>query len=280
MKKIALLSFVGGLFFTAAGQALKVPAPSPVCTFKQSVGLSEITIEYSRPGVKGRTVFGDLVPFGKVWRTGANASTKITFGEEVKLQGNSIPAGTYAFFTIPDKDEWTIIFNKNLTLWGSDGYKSEEDVMRIKVKPVSVKDTIETMTFDITDLSSTSANIIFSWEQIRLVIPIAFEIDSKVMKNIETVMGADKRPYFQSANYYFENGKDLKQALAWVNKAIEQNPKAYWAVMLKARIQIKLKDKTGSNSSAMKVITLAKAEGDDNYIKMAEKLLADNKLVK
>ena len=274
---MAVFSFTG---FNTKAQQLKVPASSPVSTLKQSVALSEVSIEYSRPSVKGRVVFGDLVPFGKVWRTGANASTKITFGEDVKLEGNPVPAGTYALYTIPDKDEWTIILNKNLTLWGSDGYKQEEDYLRFKVKSSALSSKVESLTFNITDLAPTSANIVLEWENTRVVFNLTVDIDAKVMKNIDATMATDKRPYYQSALYYYENNKDMKQALTWVNKAIEQNPKAYWVILLKAKIQIELKDVAGANTSAQKVITLAKEDGNDDYVKQAQTLIASTKKAK
>ena len=281
-KLMGILAIAAFSFISLNGQAqqLKIPAQSPLGTVKQSVALSEVTIEYSRPSVKGRVIFGDLVPFGKVWRTGANASTKITFGEDVKIEGSSVPAGTYALYTIPDKDEWTIILNKNTTLWGSDGYKQEEDYIRFKVKPTPLPNKVELLTFNITDVLPNSANIELVWDQTRVVFNLTVSIDDKVMKNIESTMATDKRPYFQAASYYYDNDKDMKQALAWVNKAIEQNQKAYWAILLKAKIQIELKDITGANASAQKVITLAKADGNDDYVKMAQTLIASTKKAK
>jgi len=280
-KLISLIALVAFSLFSLNVKAqLKVPTPSPIGTIKQSVALSEITIEYSRPSVKERVIYGDLVPFGKIWRTGANASTKITFGEDVKIEDNVVPAGTYALYTIPDKDVWTIILNKNLTLWGVDGYKQEEDLIRFKAKSWPLANKVETMTFNIADITPTSAIIELDWEQTRVTFNVVVDIDTKVMKNIETTMAVDKRPYFQAASYYYDNGKDLKQALIWVNKAIEANPKAYWAMLLKAKIQIKLKDKFGSNSSATKVIAMAKEDKNDDYVKQAEKLIEENKKIK
>lgn len=278
VKLFALAAF--GIWGVTAQAQLKVPAPSPTGTIKQSVALSEISIEYSRPSVKDRVIYGDLVPFGKLWRTGANASTKITFGEDVKIEGNVVPAGTYALYTIPDKDEWTMILNKNLTLWGSDGYKQEEDQLRFKGKSTPLANKVETMTFNIGDITSTSAVISLDWEQTRVSFTVNVEIDAKVMKNIETTLAADKRPYYQAASYYYENGKDLKQAQTWAAKAFENNPKAYWALLLKAKIEAKQNNKMSSNTDAQKVITMAKEDKNDDYVKQAEKLIAENKEVK
>ena len=269
------------LSFRSMAQQLKTPAPSPTQTLKQNFALGDITIEYSRPSVKGRVVFGDLVPYDKLWRTGANASTKITFSDKVKLEGTDVPAGTYSLYTIPGKTEWTIILNKNTTLWGTDGYKQEEDIARFKVKSMTMNDKVETFTINVADVTAASANVDIIWEKTRVVFNIASNIYSVMMKNIETALSpADKRPYYQAANYYFENGKDLNKALEWVNKAIEQNPKAFYMVHLKAKIQMKLKDYKSAIASAEQSIALAKDAKNDDYVKLNEKLIEEAKKAK
>jgi hypothetical protein len=266
-----LLTGILFLGATISNAQLKTPAPSPVQTIKQAFALSEITIEYSRPSAKGRVVFGDLVPFDALWRTGANASTKITFGEDVKVEGNAVPAGTYALHTIPGKSEWTIILNKNLTNWGIDGYKQEEDLVRFKVKPTNSSNKVETLTFDISNMSDNKTSVELVWENTRVAFKVEAEIDSKIMKNIETAMAPDdKRPYFSAARYYYENNKDLNSALTWVTKAAELNPKAYWVMLLKSKIQYSLKDFKGAGESADKVIALATEEKNDDYVKMGK----------
>lgn len=274
----ALLAFSTGIF----AQALKTPAPSPNQTIKQAFGLADVSIDYSRPGAKGRVVFGDLVPFGKTWRTGANAATKITFGDDVKIMDNALAAGTYAIYTIPDKEEWQILFYKDLTLGGNvNDYKAENELFRVKVKAAKMADKVETFTINFTNVNSTSMNVELQWENTRVAIPVTTDIDAKIMKNIETAMApADKRPYFQAANYYFDNDKDIKQALEWVNKAIEQDDKAYWVVLLKSKIQLKMKDAKGAIETATKVIAMAKEDKNDDYVKRGEKVIADAKLMK
>jgi hypothetical protein len=228
------ISMFAMLSFTSVAQ-LKTPQASPTQTLKQNFALNDITIEYSRPGVKGRVIYGDLVPFDKLWRTGANSSTKITFADNVKVEGNAVPAGTYSMFTIPGKTEWTIILNKNLSFGGTDGYKQEEDMMRFKVKPVAISDKIETFTINVADITSTTANIELVWEKTRVAFNVTASIDSVMMKNIETALApTDKRPYYQAATYYYDNNKDLNKALEWVNKAVELNPKAYYMAHTKA----------------------------------------------
>jgi hypothetical protein len=277
LKHIAL-ALVVLLGFDANAQTLKVPAPSPLQTVKQAFALSEITIEYSRPSAKGRTVYGDLVPFGKVWRTGANAATKITFGENVKVEGKDIPAGTYALYTIPGKDTWEIMIYKDLKLGGDvANYKNEDELTRFKVKTANLNDKVETFTINVANITSKSASIELNWENTRVSFGVEADIDAAIMKNIDTALEKDNRPYHQSASYYFDNNKDLNKALAWSTKAVENNPKAYWMLLLKAKIQLKLNDKKGATASAQKVVELAKEAQNDDYVKMAEKLISEAK---
>ncbi|HXD94768.1 MAG TPA: DUF2911 domain-containing protein [Bacteroidia bacterium] len=280
-KKIISAIAIAALGFgslNAQAQQLKVPAPSPLQTLKQNFALGDVTIEYSRPGVKSRVIFGDVVPFGKIWRTGANATTKITFSDDVKLEGNDVKAGTYGLYTIPNKDSWDIMLYKDLTLGGDVAeYKQENEVLRFKVKPTTLTSKVESFTMNLADITATSANIELLWENTGVAIKLTTDIDAKVMKNIETTLGKDNRPYFQAASYYFDNNKDLKQASAWVDKALEQNPKAYYMMLLKAKIAYKQGDKVNGKASAEKTITMATEGKNDDYVAMAKKLLADNK---
>lgn len=264
------------LNFSASAQ-LKVPAPSPAQTTKQSFGLGEVSIEYSRPSVKGRVIFGDVVPFGKIWRTGANAATKITFSDDVKFDGHDVKAGTYAIYTMPTKEAWEIMLYKDLTLGGNVAdYKVENEVLRIRVRASVLSYKVESFTINFADLTSTSLNIELMWENTRVAIPLTTDIDAKIMKNIETNVVNDNRPYFQAAGYYFDNNKDLKQALIWATKATEQNPKAYWMMLLKAKIEYKLNDKVAGKASAVKTVELALADKNDDYVMMAKKLIEAN----
>lgn len=278
-KLTAMALFAAASIFTTNVNAqLKTPAPSPAQTVKQAFALSEITIDYSRPSVKGRTIFGDVVPFGKVWRTGANGSTKITFGEDVKVEGNDVKAGTYAIYSVPDKDMWEIMLYKDLTMGGDvSSYKKEDEVLRFKVKSSTLAANVETFTINVADITSSKANIELQWEKTRVAFSVVADIDTKIMKNIENSVIKDNKPYFSAASYYYENDKDMKQALEWVEKAITANPKAYWVVLLKAKIQVKLKDNKGASATAAQVVTLAKEDQNDDYVKMAEKIIAETK---
>ena len=278
-KLTAMALFAAASIFTTNVNAqLKTPAPSPAQTVKQAFALSEITIDYSRPSVKGRTIFGDVVPFGKVWRTGANGSTKITFGEDVKVEGNDVKAGTYAIYSVPDKDMWEIMLYKDLTMGGDvSSYKKEDEVLRFKVKSSALAANVETFTINVADVTSSKANIEIQWEKTRVAFSVVADIDTKIMKNIENSVIKDTKPYFSAASYYYENDKDMKLALEWADKAVAANPKAYWVVLLKAKIQFKLKDNKGANATATQALTLAKEDQDDAYVKMAEKIIAETK---
>ncbi len=276
------MKFIKTTFFALAlsasqatfAQALKVPAPSPAQTIKQAFALSEITIDYSRPSAKGRVIYGDLVPFGKIWRTGANNATKITFGEDVKVEGLDVKAGTYAIYTIPNKDSWEIMLYKDLTLGGDvAAYKKENELLRFVVKPGALNDKVETFAINVCDMTSSTANIELIWEKTKVSFKVSADIDSKIMKAIDANVIKDNKPYYQAARYYYDTDKDLIQAGLWADKAMEANPKAYWIVLLKAKIQLKAGDKKGAAVTAQQVITLAKEDKNEDYVKMGQEVI-------
>jgi tetratricopeptide (TPR) repeat protein len=259
-------------------QALKTPTPSPMQTLKQGFALTDISIEYYRPSAKGRTVFGDVVPFGKIWRTGANGATKMTFGENVKIQGKEVPAGTYAIYTIPNKDNWEVLIYKDLKLGGNvNDYKQENELMRFTVPVVNMNDHVETFTVNVANIQASSCAIELTWEKTKISFNVVAEIDQVIMASIDKAMNVDSKPYYQAASYYYENNKDMAKALEWITKAVDQNPKAYWVALLKAKIELKSGDKKAATTSAQKVIELAKEAKNDDYVKMAEKLISEAK---
>ncbi len=275
MKK--LFYAIVALMLVNAGvsaQAVKTPAPSPTQTIKQDFALSSIEIVYSRPNMKGRVVFGDLAPYGKLWRTGANNATKITFGEDVNVGGVAVKAGSYVIYTIPNKDEWEVILNKGINNWGIDGYQATDDVAKFKVKPMTLPMNIETFTMSIGNVMPASADIQIMWEKTAVSFPVTADIDAKISKSIDNAMNVDNRPYFQAASYYFESGKDLAKASAWADKAIEANSKAFWIMHLKAKIQAKMGDKAGATATALKSIESAKEAKNNDYVALNEKLIA------
>ncbi len=220
MKKIFFSAFAGFTLFISDAQ-LKTAAPSPTQTIKQDFGLSSIELSYSRPGMKGRKIFGDLVPFGKVWRTGANNATTITFGDDVSIGGKKITAGKYGVVTIPDKKEWIIIITKQLDVTSPAAYNENMDVVRVTTEAVKMDDDMETFTMQFANVKPTSCQLELMWERTSVALPISTEIETKVMTQIDQLMNKDNRPYFGAAMYYMDNCKDLNQALAWFDKAIE-----------------------------------------------------------
>jgi hypothetical protein len=272
----ALLIAFLTISISASAQQLKTPAASPLQTIDQAFALSNIKIEYSRPGVKDRVIFGDLVPFDKIWRTGANAATRITFGDDVSIEGSKLTAGTYAFYTIPGKTIWSFLFYKDLALGGDvENYKPENEVLRVAVKSAALAEKVETFTINVGNITSTSATIDLMWDKTKVSCKVTTEIDEKVMKNIETALAKDSRPYYQAANYYYENNKDLATSLKWVNLAIENNPKAYWIFHLKAKIYKKMNDPKAAIQSAQQSMALAKEDKNEDYVKLNEKLIAE-----
>lgn len=284
MKRILKPLLVAVLMVSAfnhevLAQAIKMPAASPLQTIKQEFALSEVSVSYSRPAAKGRKIMGDLVPFNnEVWRTGANQPTKITFGEDVTIAGNKVPKGEYALYTIPAKDEWTIILSKNTALWGSMGYKASDDLIRFKAKPETLPFDVESFTIMFNNVKPQSMDVELIWENTAIAFTVNADIDSRIVKQIETAMApGDRRPYFEAASYYFESGKDMKQALEWANKAVEQNPERYWVEHLKAKIQMKMGDKKGAIESANRSIANAKTQKNPDYVTLNEKLIAEAK---
>jgi hypothetical protein len=258
-----------------AAQNLVTPQPSPTENIKQNFGLSQIEISYSRPGVKGRNIFGDLVPYNKVWRTGANNATTITFGDDVTINGTKIPAGKYGLLTIPAPDEWTIIFTKQTDVTSPAAYKQDQDVLRVSAKPFQLPFSIENFTISFNNITSNSCNLEMMWDNVYVQIPISTDIDTKIMTQIKEIMEGDNRPYFQSALYYIDNGKDLNQAVEWLDKAIAQNPDGYFIYYQKARALAKLGKKQDAMAASNKSIELAKQAKNDDYVTLNEKLQKD-----
>jgi len=273
MKRFIFSAVLIAAFISIKAQSIKTPAPSPPQTIKQDFGLSSIELSYSRPGVKGRKVFGDLVPFGKVWRTGANNATTINFADPVTIGGVKVPSGKYGLLTIPDKDNWTIIITKQVDVTSPADYKMESDVVRVSAKPMATKDKIETFTMQFANVKPSTCDLQMIWENTAVTLPISTDVEATVMKQIDNAMNKDNKPYYQAAVYYLENGKDLNQALAWFDKAIELQPNAYWVYHQRANALAKLGKKDDAKASAQKSIELAKEAKNDDYVRLNEKLL-------
>ena len=261
----------------AAGQ-VQLPKPSPTQLLRQDFGTSFIELTYSRPGLKGRKIIGEVEPYNKVWRTGANAATRIRFGDAVEILGHKVDSGTYVLYTIPQKkEEWTFILNRGTTNWGVDGYKESEDVFRAKVRPAVLSPKLETLTMQFANLKPESCDLLIKWEDFTLTIPITTSIREKVRAQVEKGLKSDKQPYWAAAQFYFEYDNDNIKALDMIKKAIVQNEKSnpFYMVYYKAKIQQKMGDKAGSRKSAMESMASAKEAKNDSYLSLNEKLLKE-----
>ncbi len=272
MKKLLLAAICMGALVMTEAQQLRTPQPSTTQTVKQDFGLGNIELSYSRPNMKGRKIFGDLVPFDKVWRTGANSATTLTFSDEVMIGGTKIPAGKYGLLSIPSANEWTIIISKQTDVTSPAAYKQDMDVVRVKVKPMALPWSFETFGMSFENIKDNSLELMIAWDKTLVALPITTDVDGKVMKQIETIMTKDNRPYFAAAAYYADNGKDLNQAVAWFDKAIEQNPNAFWVHYQKAKALAKLGKKAEAMAASTKSMELAKAAKNDDYVSLNEKL--------
>lgn len=274
MRKLFITAIAVFTLFIADAQ-LKTPAPSPTQTIKQDFGISSIELSYSRPGVKGRKIFGALVPFGKVWRTGANSATTLTFGDDISIGSTKIPAGKYGLLTIPERDKWTLIISKQLDVTSPAAYKQDQDVVRLMVEPMKMKDPLETFTMQFANVKPNSCELQIMWENTAVILPLSTDVETTVMKQIDQLMNKDNRPYFNAAMYYMDNGKDLNQALAWFDKAAEQQPDAYWVHHQRANCLAKLGKKDEAKAAAEKSKALAITAKNDDYVTLNNKLLAE-----
>lgn len=256
---------------------VKLPSPSSTQTIIQEFGLGKVTLVYARPNVKGRKMFGGMEPMDKVWRTGANANTVITFTEAVKIEGQDLPAGEYSLFSIPSKSEWTIIFSKNAKQWGAYTYDQKDDALRVKVKPTTTKELTETFTMQFANVTESKATLNLAWENTAVAVNLTTDVDTKAMANIAEAMKGEKKPYMQSAIYYFTNGKDLKTALGWMLEADKAEPKMPWTKLWLGKMQLKSGDKAAAAESAKAGLALATTMKNDEYIRLNTQLLAETK---
>jgi hypothetical protein len=274
LRSFLLFAFFISLYCSTSAQSIKTPAPSPPQFVRQDFGLSNIELSYSRPGIKGRTIFGDLVPYGKVWRTGANQATTLTFGDDVTIEGTKIPAGKYGLLTIPGQDEWTIIITRQLDVTNPAAYKQDQDIVRIRSRVETLPFSIESFTIFFSDVTSNTCRLDLCWDKTVVSFKVSTDIDSRIMTQIDNTLNKDNRPYYTAAVYYLDNGKDLNKALEWFDKAIAQDPQAFYAVYQKARCQAKMGKKQDAIATAKKSIELSKQANNADYVTLNEKLIA------
>jgi hypothetical protein len=277
MKKFVLLSLLSGAMYFSEAQPLKMPSPSTTQSIKQEFALTSVELSYSRPNMKGRKIFGDLVPYNAVWRTGANSATTISFADEVIIGDKKVPAGKYGLLTMPGATEWTVIITKQLDVTSPAAYKADQDVVRVKAKVDALPFSMETFTITFDNVTATTMDLWIAWEKTAVSVPIKMEVDAKVMAQIDNAMNKDNKPYFQSAMYYMESGKDLAKANMWFDKAIEQNPTAFWIYYNKANCLAKMGKKSEAIATSNKSIELATAAKNDDYIALNKKLQASLK---
>ncbi|MGN6602584.1 MAG: DUF2911 domain-containing protein [Ginsengibacter sp.] len=276
MKKSLIISIAFVTIYFPVNAQVNMPAPSPTQTIIQDFGLGKIELTYSRPGIKGRKVFGtnsELVPLGKPWRTGANAATKIHFTDKVNVGGKDLDSGSYVIYTIPGKENWDIVLSKGNAYPGQEGFTTNDDILHYKAPVVLHKQKIETFTMQFTDLKNESCELHLKWANTDVAIPITTNIKERIRQEIETALQSNNPPYYQAANFYYDYDKNYQKALEYINKATEQNPKAYFMFLQKARIQQALGDKKGARETATKTIELAKEAGNADYVNFANKLL-------
>ena len=271
MYLMALVMAGSGL--TSSAQAPRIPEASSTQTIIQDFGLGKVTITYSRPNVKGRVIFGGINPYGQVWRTGANAATTITFSEKVIIEGHSVPAGTYSLFTIPEKDEWTIILNKTAKQWGAYSYKEADDFLRFNVKPEYLAEKRETFTIQFRNATTKTMDLHLVWDHTGVTIHLHADDDAQIMADIDVLMSGRQKPYFNAIQYYYENDKDMNKALAWTMEAQKTDPKGPWYKLWEARIRLKMGDKPGAIRAAREGIDLSKASKDDEYQRLNQAVL-------
>ena len=257
---------------------VKTPQASPKAVLMQTIGLTDVDIEYHRPSAKGRVIFGGLVPFDKVWRTGANENTTISFSTDVSINGASLKQGKYAIYTIPKPDSWDVIFYSDINNWGNPEVWDESKViLKVSAKPEALDRNVETFTIGISNTDTNFANIELSWEKILVALKIEVPTQQLTMSSIEkTLAGPSAVDYFSSAQYFFQSNGDLNKALAYVNKAYELNDKKpYWYTRLKSQIQYKLGDKKGAIETAKLSLAAAQAAKNNDYVKMNQDSIAE-----
>ena len=271
MKKALLSIATAAVMFlgTELSQAqVQLPPASSTTTIIQGLGIKNIILSYQRPNAKNRTIFGDLVPYNEVWRTGANNIPTITFDEEVNIEGNVVPEGTYGIFTIPTKSEWTVILSKNPKQWGAYQYKQEDDFLRFKVKSQKLAKKVETFTISFDDVTTTSTSMSLAWENTKVAFTIKSDQSKEIMASIEHAMQGERKPYFQAAQYYFSNNLDITKAAEWVKLADEGNTSAPHIKYWKSQILNKSGDKAGARIAAEEGIEMAKKANNGEYVKL------------
>ncbi len=276
MKKqlFALLLAATSLTASAQEQPFKLPALSPTSTIHQDFSTSGIDITYSRPSMRGRKIFGELVALGEVWRTGANSATKIKLGEDLMIGGVDVKAGEYVLYTIPERDQWEVIINKGTSNWGAYGYNKEDDIARFFVKTRALTDAVQTFTINFENMGFTTCSIDMCWEKTKISIPVVAKNEERLKASIDKAINNPTIPYAQAASYYLETNQNLELAMHYANKAIEANPKAFFLYYMKARIAAKMGNRQlAIDASAQSVEAAKGTPAEKEYAGLNERLM-------
>jgi hypothetical protein len=277
MKRIFFVFAVVVASFGVNAQ-VKTPAPSPKATVSQVVGLTDVEVVYSRPGMKGRTIFGDLVPFGKTWRTGANANTTVSFSDDVVIDGKTLKKGKYALYTVPKAENWDVIFYSTTDNWGTpEEWKESNVALKTSAKTEMLNRNVESLTIGVNNLDNNYGNLEMAWE--KTLVSVKFEVPTAktAIASIDKVMaGPGANDYFSAAQYYYQSNGDMNKALAYVNKALEMNSeKPFWYNRQKSLIQAKLGDKKGAIETAKISLASAQEAKNNDYVKMNQESIAE-----
>lgn len=276
MKKIILVC--AAIFATSIAIAqISAPQPSPLAKSTQTVGLTEVSLEYSRPAMKGRTIFGDLVPYNQLWRTGANANSIITFSDDVTFAGTAVKAGSYAIYTKPGESKWEVMLYSDTSNWGTpQEFNDEKVVAKTTADVKTLRNTQESFTIGINELSMNGAHLQISWDKAIVAVPFTVPTAAKTLASIDKVMkGPAANDYYSAATFYLESGKDLKQAREWIGKAVELNPNAFWMLRKQSLIEAELGDKKAAIAAAKKSLELATKANNMDYVKLNKDSLAE-----
>ena len=253
---------------------VKTPQSSPKSTLSQVVGLTDVTVEYSRPSTKGRTIFGDLVPFGKLWRTGANQNSMVTFSEDVVINGTTLKKGKYALFTTPKADMWEVVFYSDTDNWGTpENWDANKVAVLVNVDPIAISNLVETFTISIGNLTNDSATIDISWEKTMASIKFEVPTQKAAMASIDkTLAGPTAGDYYAAGQYFFNSNGDMNKALEYVNKSLSMAKSGddvpFWQLRQKSLIQAKLGDKAGAIATAKVSLANAEKAKNNDYVKM------------
>lgn len=275
-SKVLMICALVGTFELATAQ-VKLPAASTAQEVTQDLGIKKVTLKYQRPNKNNREIFGGLVPYNEVWRTGANNATVLTFEDAVFINNQKIEAGSYALFTIPTSTNWTIILNKTAEQWGAYTYKAEDDVLRFTVPSSSLSNIMETFTINFENVKDNSVDLAIYWDKTRVSFPIKVDQTAEIMQSLEEAMKGERKPFFQAAQFYFNNNLDIQKAMTWIKDADKDNTRAPHIKYWKSRILLKGGDKAGAVAAAEEGVKMATELNNKEYVTLNGQALNEAK---